>query len=170
MKTDMAMEIIVDGYNVIAFDQGLNRDLEGKRKRLLQQLSTYRERKDFGITVVFDAWNFHSIQEVAESHHGVNILYSRAGEKADDVIVRITKAKGSGCVVATSDREVRRAVEKFGAVAISASEFTDILRSLEAPGASFDPVEERGTNKRGNPHRLSKSERKRREAIRKLWP
>jgi hypothetical protein len=33
-----------------------------------------------------------------------------------------------------------------------------------------DPVEERETSKKGNPHRLSKAERKRRETIRKLWP
>lgn len=164
------MEIIVDGYNVIAFDQGLSRDLERKRNRLLQQLSEYRERKEFRVTVVFDAWNFHSTQVVTEGREGVQVLYSRVGEKADDVIVRITKAKGGSCVVVTSDREVRRAVEKFGAVAISASEFTDILRNLENPGMMVDPVEERETSKKGNPHRLSKAERKRRETIRKLRP
>jgi predicted RNA-binding protein with PIN domain len=97
-------------------------------------------------------------------------MYSRAGEKADDVIVRITKAKGSSCVVVTSDREVRRVVEKFGAVAISAREFTDILRGLETPVVRVNLVGERETNKKGNPHRLSKTERKRREVIRKLWP
>ena len=164
------IEIIVDGYNVIAFDQGLSRDLERKRNRLLQQVSSYQEWKEFRVTVVFDAWNFHSTQEVAESRHGVQVMYSGAGEKADDVIVRITKAKGSSCVVVTSDREVRRVVEKFGAVAISAREFTDILRGLETPVVRVNLVGERETNKKGNPHRLSKTERKRREVIRKLWP
>ena len=164
------MEIIVDGYNVIAFDQGLSRDLERKRNRLLEQLANYRKRKEVGITVIFDAWNFHSIREVPESHHGVHILYSSHGERADDVIVRMTKGKGSSYVVATSDREVRRAVEKFGAVTISAAEFTDILRSLETPGLSFDSMQERPMSKREGPRRLSKNERKRREIIRKLWP
>lgn len=167
------MEIIVDGYNLIAFEQGMRGDLERKRNWLLQQLCTYRECKGFGVTVVFDAWKAPSVKEVVESRHGVRVLYSRLGEKADDVIVRITRAKGSGCVVVTSDREVRRAVEKFGAVAIHAAEFNDILRSLETSGAGIadmaDSAEDKTTRK-GNPHRLSKIERKRREVIKKLWP
>jgi len=165
------MEIIVDGYNVIAFDQGLSGDLERKRNWLLQQLSHYRERKGFSITVVFDAWKSRSIEEVAETRHGVRVLYSRQGEKADEVIVRITRAKGSSCVIVTSDREVRRAVEKFGATAIYATEFVDILRSVENLGVAdmADSIESGGT-KKGNPRRLSKTERKRLEMIRKLWP
>jgi len=165
------MEIIVDGYNVIAFDQGLRGDLERKRNWLIQQLSNYRVRKGFVVTVVFDAWNSRLIQEVAETRQGVQVLYSRQGEKADDVIVRTTRAKGSSCVVVTSDREVRRAVERFGATAIYAHEFVDILRSLETSAMSekVDLSEPRAT-KKGNAHRLSKRERNRREMIRKLWP
>jgi len=165
------MEIIVDGYNVIAFDQGLRGDLERKRNGLLHQLSHYRERKGFSITVVFDAWNSRSIQEVVQTRQGVRVLYSRQGEKADEVIVRIIRGKGSSCVVVTSDREVRRAVEKFGATAIYTTEFVDILRSLESSGMADMPDHiDSGAIRKRTPRRLSKTERKRLEMIRKLFP
>lgn len=164
------MEIIVDGYNVIAFDQGLEGNLERKRTWLVQQLSHYKDRKGFVITVVFDAWNTRFIEEVTETRNGVRVLYSRQGEKADEVIVRITRAKGSSCVVITSDREVRRAVEKFGAIVVDTAEFVDILHKMET-WDRVDMVDQSETvaTREGNPRRLSKTERKRRETIRKLW-
>jgi hypothetical protein len=69
----------------------------------------------------------------------------------------------------TSDREIRTAVERSGAVAVSAGEFNQILRSLdggyagdEADAMEFSP------SKSGNPNRLSKSERRRNEKLQKL--
>ena len=49
------MDIIVDGYNLIAFDQGLGGDLERKRNWLAQQLASYQRLKGFGVSVVFVA-------------------------------------------------------------------------------------------------------------------
>lgn len=164
------MDIIVDGYNLIAFDQGLRGDLERKRNWLAQQLASYQRLKGFAVTVVFDAWNTPSSDRGREPRHGINVLYSRFGEKADDVVVRLARAKGSSCVVVSSDREVQKAVEKFGAVAIRSCEFADILYSLSRPGGGdeLDITEDRGGNKRGNPRRLSKIDRKRQETLRKL--
>jgi predicted RNA-binding protein with PIN domain len=65
--------------------------------------------------------------------NGVTIVYSRQGEKADSVIVRIARTKASGCVVISSDREILNPVEKFGAVAISSGEFARVLRTIRQP-------------------------------------
>jgi predicted RNA-binding protein with PIN domain len=161
------MDLIIDGYNLIGSNWGLNGSLEQKRNRLIQQLSAYQRRKPFNLVVVFDGWRAGQVQETKEKRDAITIVYSRLGEKADSVIVRTAREKGSGSVVITSDREIRRAVERFGAVAIYAGEFNEILRTLEIlPGE--DDSEETEPSPSGNRNRLSKSERKRQEKIHKL--
>jgi hypothetical protein len=163
------MEIIIDGYNVIGSDTGLTGNLEHKRNSLVQQLVSYHQNKGHGVTVVFDGWRSGSIDEVEQRRDGICIVYSRLGEKADSVIIRRARKQSTGCVVVTSDREVRNAVERFGAVALYAGEFNDMLYQ---PAQSFDDEEldnePRKTSKKGNPRRLSKKARKRREKLNKL--
>jgi len=163
------MDLIIDGYNLLGAEQGLHGALEHKRKWLVQQLSQYQTRKHFNVIVVFDGWRAGSAAEVSEKQAGVAVVYSRLGEKADQVIVRIAREKGSGAVVVTSDREIRSAVERFGAVAIYAAEFNQILRGLD--GDYFgdeDDDDQMSPRKRGNPNRLSKVDRQRLDKLRKL--
>ena len=141
--------------------------------RLIDRLALYATIKGFDVIVVFDGWRSGHLDEFREKRGEVTVIYSRQGEKADGVIVRIARASGSGCVVVTSDREVRTAVERSGATAIYAREFAAILRRLEH-GAGSDnsqsEIEDGGRAlKKGNPRQLSKVERRRREKLRKLW-
>ena len=161
------MDVIIDGYNVLGADQGLHGSLEQKRESLVRQLSRYQKAKGFAITLVFDGWKSGRLNEVNEKVNGVNVIYSRQGEKADDVVVRVARQKGSGCAVVSSDREVRNSVEKFGAAAIYAGEFNKILHQLENPGNSSGEFE---TDDSDSPdfRRASKTERRRRERLRKL--
>jgi predicted RNA-binding protein with PIN domain len=163
------MEIIIDGYNVIGSDTGLTGNLEHRRNLLVQHLASYRKNKGHDITVVFDGWRSGSIDEVQQKRDGICIVYSRLGEKADSVIVRLARKQGAGCVVVTSDREIRSAIERFGAAALYAGEFGEMLRT---PGEPFDDQEpdysQQRTPKKGNPRRLSKKERRRREKLNKL--
>jgi predicted RNA-binding protein with PIN domain len=163
------MEIIIDGYNLIGRNGGLRGALEHKRNWLIQQLASFREKKNFEITVVFDGWQSGSRYEVEEKRGGVKIIFSRLGEKADSVIIRLARAQGSGCVVVTSDREIRSVVEKFEAAAVTSGEFAEVLRDAESP---YDRSEygrtQRETSKKGNPRRLSRADKKRSEILRKL--
>jgi len=161
------MDIIVDGYNLIGTEHGLRGDLEHQRNWLIQRLSLYQEMKGHRVVVVFDGWKSGWLDEVSETKQGLRIVFSRQGEKADSVIIRLAREKGSGSVVVTSDQEVRRAVERFGTVAIYSNEFSHILRHLELVEAG-DDEEHRRSNKKGNPSRLSKTERKRLEKLKKL--
>ena len=163
-----SMEIIIDGYNLIGSDRGLRGELEHPRNWLVQRLSLYKEVKRHAVTLVFDGWKLGSLDEVSEIKYGVRIVFSRQGEKADSVIVRLARQRGSGCVVVTSDREVRRAVERFGAAAIYAGEFSQILRNLELSPETDGQHDERRSNKKGNPNRLGKKERKRLGRLKKL--
>ncbi|MGH7829138.1 MAG: NYN domain-containing protein, partial [Candidatus Binatia bacterium] len=167
----MAVHLVIDAYNLIGSETGLTGDLEGKRTQLIQKLRQYHERKSYPITVVFDGWRSGWINEVEERSGGITVIFSQQGEKADSVIARLAREMGSGCIVVTSDREVRRAVEASGAVAIYAGEFSARLKNLDRDISVEDDEEFRGgrdREKKGNPRRLSKSERKRRERLKKL--
>lgn len=166
----MAIQVVVDGYNLIGSDKGLRGNLEQKRNQLVQELRNYQELKGFPVTVVFDGWRSGWVHEVEEKSSGITVVYSRRGEKADNVIVRIARQAGSGCVVVTSDREVQRAVERFSSVAVSAGEFRRILRRSAEYSFQDDYTEDYGARveKRGNPKKLSKIERRRRERLKKL--
>jgi len=172
----MAMQIVVDGYNLIGSERGLRGDLEGKRNRLIQRLQQYRGKKGFGVIVVFDGWRSGWPTEVQQQSGGITVIFSQQGEKADEVIIKLAKEMGSGCVVVTSDREVRRAAEASSAVAVYAGEFNTILRNLDNDAIDGEndlpsedaPDEFRHPDKKGNPRKLSKVERKRREILKKL--
>jgi uncharacterized protein len=163
------MEIIIDGYNLIGSDAGLTGNLELKRNWLVQELANYHRAKGHDITVVFDGWRSGSVNQVEEKRDGVGIVYSRLGEKADSVIIELARKKGSGCVVVTSDREVRNAVERSGVVTLYAGQFSAMLHNQAEPFDDAQPEDHhREARKKGNPRRLSKKERKRREKLQKL--
>jgi predicted RNA-binding protein with PIN domain len=164
-----AMEIIIDGYNLIGRDGGLSGALEHKRNWLIQQLASFREKKNVEVTVVFDGWQSGLRNEVEEKRGGVKVVFSRPGEKADSVIMRLARRQGNGCVVVTSDREIRNGVGKFGAAAVTSDEFAEILRSADRPYDDSPCAEpQRDPSKRGNPRRLSRADQKRSAILRKL--
>jgi uncharacterized protein len=165
------MDIVIDGYNLIGSESGLTSALEHKRNWLIKQLVRYQEIKKFNLTVVFDGWRSGQAHEAAERVGGIAVVYSRLGEKADAVIVRIARVQSSGAVIVTSDREIRSAVEKLGAVTVSAAEFNQILRSLDGSYCSDDDDDDESdfrTAKKGNANRLSKSERRHNDKLKKL--
>jgi predicted RNA-binding protein with PIN domain len=163
------MDLIVDGYNLIGSEQGLRGALEPKRNWLVQRLSQYQGIKQFNVIVVFDGWRSGRNEEVLQKQAGVSVVYSRLNEKADAVIIRLAREKGTGSVVVSSDREIRKAVERFGAVAVWAGEFNEILRGLD--GAYHEDEfesEEFARVERGNPRRASKTDRRRNEKLKRL--
>ncbi|MFQ5849472.1 MAG: NYN domain-containing protein [Candidatus Binatia bacterium] len=170
----MAIHIIIDGYNLLGSERGLRGDLEGKRRQLIEQLQQYRERKGYQITVVFDGWRSGRMHEVQEQSGAITVIFSQQGEKADSVIQKLAREMGSGCVVVTSDRELRRAAEASAAVAIYSGEFSTKLKNLDRENNHDEDhvspclLAFQRQGKRGNPRKLSKRERKRREKLKKL--
>jgi predicted RNA-binding protein with PIN domain len=163
------MQLILDGYNVIGVDGGLGGGLETKRNRLLQQLSAYQSKKKVSITVVFDGWRSGGRTETIQKKDGVTVVYSRLDEKADSVIIRMTRPRASGTVVITSDREVRSAVERLGAATVLSEEFIDILHEMDGPRQQdIDDSDDFGAQGRARSKGGSRSTRRRSEALRKL--
>jgi predicted RNA-binding protein with PIN domain len=164
---ETAMEIIIDGYNLLALDRRLDRALEQGRSWLIGRLAKYHEVKPNKITVVFDGWRFGRATEAAETVRGLTVVYSKLGEKADAVIIRLARQRGSGSVVVSSDREIRSAVERYDVTAIYANEFNEILDGLDGDSVPVDDWYDGGEGDRRD-RRHSKSERRRQEKLRKL--
>ncbi len=172
--------MIVDGYNLIAHQTGLQGGIEQKRRRLVDELSRYRRVKGLPVTVVFDGWQSEWESEHEERIGGVSVIYSRRGEKADAVIARLASRLGSACLVVTSDREVQRAAQACGATPVFADEFERRLAaalSAKARGGESEPVVEdpqdkpmrpNWSRKKGNPFKRSKADRRRRSKLEKL--
>jgi len=169
----MAIRIIVDGYNFIGSEKGLRGDIENRREELIGRLARYHAVKGYDVTVVFDGWQSGWPSEHGELRQGIEVVFSKHGEKADEVIVRMAEELGSAGLVVSSDREVARFVRAAGATAVSSSEFAARLSQIGVGGPEDgmkpdDEVPAPRTGKKGNPRRLSKQERKKRLRLNKL--
>ncbi|MGZ8427076.1 MAG: NYN domain-containing protein [Candidatus Binatia bacterium] len=87
------MDLIIDGYNLLALDKRLDRGLEQSRNSLINNLVRYRQAKPMNLTVVFDGWRSGSASETRLVQDGIAIVYSRLGEKADAVVIRLAREK-----------------------------------------------------------------------------
>ena len=121
------MRIFVDGMNVIgARADGWWRDRTGAMARLMRQLDLLAARAGGDWTVVFDG----RPRRLAADAQNVTVEWARRSGRnaADDRIVELVTAAGSGCYVYTSDRELRERLLPLGAEVAGASA---LLRRLE---------------------------------------
>ncbi len=177
------MHIIVDGYNLIRQSDALRRyeriSLDEGRRALVRSLSDYRKLRCHRITVVFDGWEGGSPTEERDHAGGVDIIYSRLGEKADEVIKRLLRTAAEEIMVVTSDREIVTFAARRGKSAIPSPAFAERLDRLTAgpssdadtPGETpeDDDDDRRDTAKKKGPaRRLSKQKRTALARLRKL--
>jgi uncharacterized protein len=169
------MHLIVDGYNVIRQSPRLQlldaMDLQAGREALLELLAHYRRRSHHQITVVFDGWQHGDFKESRDRYEGILVIYSRRGERADEVMKRLLTQERERSLVVTSDREIQVCAEHAKAAWINAGEFE--LSHLHDPSGAADPDAEahssaRGTHKKGPARRLSKQLRQRQQRLKKL--
>jgi predicted RNA-binding protein with PIN domain len=175
------MHIIVDGYNLIrqsdTFRQSERISLEEGRNALIRSLAVYRKLRGHRITVVFDGWVGGSPTEERDLAGGVEIIYSRLREKADEVIKRLLEKGGEEILVVTSDREIAVFATRRGKTAIASAEFDVLLErgvGGSSPANAFgaedadDDDERTGLKRKGPARRLSKQKRTALARIRKL--
>lgn len=174
------MYIIVDGYNLIRQSDNLRRferqSLEAGRNALINQLSLYKRKRGHKITVVFDGWESGGANEERDRQGGIDIIYSRRGEKADDVIKRIAGNSSGEIMVVSSDREIVSFVTRRSKTAISSPEFEIIMRKAAAQSADVDMSRkidddedsDQRAGKKGPARRLPKAVRRLQTKITKL--
>ncbi len=168
------MHLIIDGYNLLHVSRSLIQlssiELQWERDQLIHQLSAFRQVKPCEITVVFDGWQGGWNSERKEWKKGIELIFSKLGEKADEVIKRLVKEKGSGAIVITSDREVSRYAERMAAAVIPSDQFKEKMeRSVLKIDRDFEEEEGvRASKTKGPSKRLSKKEKRRRSVLKKL--
>jgi predicted RNA-binding protein with PIN domain len=102
------VHVIVDGYNVTKRGYG-SLTLHAQRARLLSGLSALAGRvPELEMTVVFDATAVVARPVGVATPRGVRVVFSKAGQLADEEIVRLVRKEPPGRPIAviTSDREV----------------------------------------------------------------
>ena len=173
------MHIIVDGYNLIrqsdTFRHSERKSLEEGRNALIRSLAVYRKIRGHRVTVVFDGWEGGSPTEERDLAGGVEILYSRLGEKADEVIKRLLGKGSEEILVVTSDREIAVFATRRGKTAIASAAFDALLERSAAGSSPADVAAEGdddddrpGMKRKGPSRRLSKQKRTALARIRKL--
>jgi len=176
----MAIRLVIDGYNLIHQSPELRRfdkeDLEQGRAMLLKELHAYQRMKKHAITVVFDGWIEGHFSESHARVGNISVVFSRRGEKADEVIKRLATQEKEGAMVVTSDRDLAFSCSKAGCEVVPSLEFVtkmELARYIEVKGGVDDTNDEpwsqsKGTRKKGPARRLPKSQRHHHRALKKL--
>lgn len=130
--------LIVDGYNIIGawpkLRQLRNKDLQQAREKLIASMAEYKAYSGYRVIVVFDA-QLQKGQEKQEVIHGVEVIYTRHNETADEKIEKLAielTNKRTEVHVATSDFTEQWQVFGQGALRISARELLIEMDNIES--------------------------------------
>jgi len=119
------VRILVDGYSLIhswpELAPGKPRHSAAAREELIHWLTQYRDACGTPITVVFDGSGSGRGRKEKTSTPDVEILYSRAGQTADDIIERAAHRLGAygEVLVVTDDLAERDTANAVGAITSS---------------------------------------------------
>ena len=164
---------VIDGYNYINRLRSTaigDANLDMLRRTFLDKLFQYKKAKGAKITVVFDAYNSYSLTRQRESYKGIDVVYSKENETADEVMIGWIRQKRAGMVVVTSDRAIIDEAKAHGVPFLTSVKLAEMMA---APSPGFDKGEEDDYEpshgmKKGNPRKLPKKLRKVTKAIDKL--
>jgi len=127
--------ILVDGYSLLhswpELAPGQARHSERARDELIRVLTQYHDVTGEPITIFFDGAGAPAFTPKPESSRNVEVLFSRAGQTADDLIERAAyrfQSYGEVLVV-TDDSAERDTISGFRG---SVSSCTNFIRAIES--------------------------------------
>ncbi len=126
-----------------------------QRKYLLERLVSYKKQKPNKITVVFDAYKSISLTRQRDNYKGIEVIYTKENETADELIMEWIRKKPSGMVVVTSDRTIIDEAKRYGIAFITPSKMEELIIEYELEEKDYDDEAPRLT-KKGNPKKLLK--------------
>ncbi|MBF0328969.1 MAG: NYN domain-containing protein [Nitrospirae bacterium] len=97
--------------------------MEKARHGLIEILIEYKLKRSHDITVVFDGHKSGAAAENVSARGGVKIIYSKLGERADDVIKRIVSAQRKEWIVVSSDRDIANHAWHVNSIPVSSEKF-----------------------------------------------
>ncbi len=182
----MPLSLLIDGYNLLGSlgkrkSEQLTDGAEA-RATLIDRLSLYSQRKGHPVIVVFDAWREPTGLGYHEHRTGVHVMFTKRGERADQVIQRLARQYGPTCAVVSSDLEIIQTAKSHGAFVMKSHEFQVKLENREdkkavegkshsiypaQSGAKIEDERPQGrSDKKGNPRKLPKAVRIRNRQLR----
>lgn len=129
------VRILIDGYSLLhswpQIAPGKPRFSQTAREELLHQLTLYRDAIGTPITVIFDGANADIKLSAVESTPELEILFTRAGQTADQIIERVAYRLSSygEVLVVTDDHAERDTVISVGGMASSCLSFIQMVES-----------------------------------------
>ncbi len=134
------MFIIIDGYNLMKSSSyfGHSSLLQENRKKMIQDLAQYKKLKNHSIILVFDAYISGEKEDSFEASGGIQIIYTKIGEKADQKIMELAKNYRDNALIVTNDREIIRFVESCGSSTVSSEAFeSKVIQTVALESGEF---------------------------------
>jgi len=155
------VRILIDGYSLLHAWAGLAenfaRHSAKAREELVYWITQYHDAVGTPITIFFDGGNAAPGTPDAGSNVGVEVLYSKKGQTADDLIERTThrlRAYGEVLVV-TNDHAERDTVVSLGGMVSSCENFVrDVQSALGELGREVKRHNQREKGRFNRPHRV----------------
>ncbi len=166
------MHIVIDGYNYInringsRVQKGSSMDL--LRRDFLEKCARYKKMRSARITVVFDAYDSFSPGRHSENFRGIDVIYSKEGETADDVIIGWIRNRPAGLIVVSSDRAIIDEAKSKGVSFLTPVKFAEMFASPASGPDEEEDYPDNARRKKGNPRKLPKKIRKAVKGIGKL--
>jgi predicted RNA-binding protein with PIN domain len=132
------VRILVDGYSLLHAWAELAprqaRHTAAAREELIQRLTQYRDAIGIPLTIFFDGGGAPAGTPASLSSPEVEVLYSRSGQTADDMIERAAyRFRPYGEVLAVTDDQAERdTVISMGGMASSCGNFIQTVESALA--------------------------------------
>ena len=152
------VRILVDGYSLLhgwpELARGKARHSAAARDQLILVLTRYQDAIGTPITVFFDGTGAPPDVPKNESNHPVEVLFSKAGKTADDMIERVAhRFQPYGDVLAVTDDYAER--DTVIALGGSASSCLNFISGIESTLGEF--AEELKRHNRAERNRFTRS-------------
>ena len=152
------VRILVDGYSLLhnwpELAEGAARHSEAARDALVEMLQQYQDACGTPVTIFFDGRGARNSKPKNQSANAVEVLFSSAGQTADDLIERAAhrfQPYGEVLVV-TDDFAERDTVSGFGGSVASCGNFIAMIQNALA-----DLQEKMKNHNRSERNRFSRS-------------
>jgi predicted RNA-binding protein with PIN domain len=127
------LRILVDGYSLLhawpELAEGRPRHSAAAHEALIHELTQYHDATGTPVTIFFDGAGAPAGTPQTHSTREVEVLYSRAGQTADDLIERAAYrlSQLGEVLVITNDFAERDTVNSFGGMAQSCENFLRMI-------------------------------------------